>query len=138
MTFDPARPRYTLPFAGKEYDLLGDMALVEAVEWALKKGVGQVAVEVVGDMTSFELAKLVSALLCTCGYPMTPKAAGDHLWNDIGLAGEEMSKLRLHLYSFLKICCARPSDREAVAKEMGELIGSLERGSPGATTSASV
>lgn len=130
MTFDPARPRYTLPFAGNDYDLLGTFALIEAVEAALKRGVGTTTVEVVREMSAYDLSLLVSTLLTVSGHPTTVKEAGDAIWNEVGLTGEEASKLRLHLYAFLSICLAPPKDREAKATEMGELLGKLDRASP--------
>ena len=136
MTFDPARPRYTLPFAGETYDLLGTFGLIEAVEHALQRGVAQIAVEVTGPMPAYDLAKLVAAVLSASGSSMKPKEAGDLLWNKVGLVGEENATLRLHLYAFLSICLAPPPEREAKANDMGKLIGSLEAGSPGETTTA--
>lgn len=137
MTFDPARPRYTLPFAGKEYDLLGTFELIEAVETALKLEITKAAVDVVREMTAHDLAKLVSAVLTASGTPLTAKEAGAALWNEIGLAGDDNTLLRLHLYAFLTICLAKPGRRAEKAKEMGELIGELRAASRGATTSAS-
>jgi len=137
VAFDPARPRYTLPLAGAEYDLLGTMELIEAVEFALQRGVTQVAIDVMGDMPSWELAKLLSATLTTSGHPLTPKAAKDLLWEKVGLAGDANQLLRVHLYSFLTICLAPPEKREAKANDVGELLGKLSKASPGETTSNS-
>ncbi len=137
MTFDPARPRYCLPLAGKDYELLGTMELIEAVEYAAQRGVLQVAIDVIEDMPSSGLARLLSAVLTACGTPLTPRAASDLLWNEVGLAGDANKLLRVHLYSFLSICLAPPEQREATAKKAGEKIGRLGAASPGGTTSNS-
>lgn len=135
MTYDLARPRYTLPLAGKTYELLGTFELIEAVEYALKQGIVVVAVEVVRDMTSTNLAKLLSAILTASDQQMDATAAGDLLWSKVGLVGEGNALLRLHLYAFLSICLSAPPDREAKATEMGELIGNLTTDSLGETIS---
>lgn len=124
MTFDPARPRYTLPF-GKDYDLIGTFEMIEAIEWAMKKPVGETLLAVVNGMETFNLAKLIAAMLTANKHEMTAKQAADVIWNEIGITGEDNDKLRLHLYSFLSICLAPPKERESKAKEVGELMGSL-------------
>jgi hypothetical protein len=134
VTFDPARPRYTLPLAGKEYELLGNMALIESVEYALKKGAGDITVEVVNGMPTHELAKLLHAILTACGQKTTHAKVGEILWNEVGLAGDANSTLRMHLFAFLSICLAPPGDRGRKADEMGELFGRLEKASRGRNT----
>lgn len=131
MTFDAARPRYTLPLPGREVELIGTMELIEAVEYALKRGAVQVAVEVVEGMTSMELARLLAAILTACGHKMSVTEASGLLWSEIGLSGDSNQILRLHLYSFLSICLAPPEQREAKAKNAGELMGKLQSASPG-------
>lgn len=133
MTFDPARPRHTLPFGGVDYDLVGSMELIEAVEYRLERPVGQVAVDVVNGMTGTDLCKLVSAVLTTCGHPTSPKQAGDVIWKAVGMTGEANTALRLHLYAFLSVCLAPPEHREKKAHDMGELIGGASA-SPGGPT----
>ena len=125
MTFDPARPRYTLPFGGKDYELIGTMGMIEAIEHRLKKGIGAVAVEVAHGMTASDFVKLLSVILGECGYPQAASEAGSILWSKVGISGEGDALLRLHVYSFLSVCLAPPESREAKAKEMGELIGGL-------------
>ncbi len=139
MGFDPARPRYCLPFAGQEYELLGTFGLIEAVEYAMKEHVGRVAVSLVNGMPSFDLARLLSTILAHCGQKMTAKEAGDLLWGEVGLTGEDNDLLRLHLYHFLTICLAPPGEREGKAKAAGEAMGKLgsPAASPGETTAAS-
>ncbi|WP_029629616.1 hypothetical protein, partial [Zavarzinella formosa] len=122
MTFDMARPHYTLPLAGKEYQLLGTFALIEAAELVMKDYIGNVAVRVVNGMPSYEAAKLLSVILTASGHPVTVDEAKDLIWLD-GVANQVT---RMHLYSFLKICLAPPGQREAEATEMGELMGSLK------------
>lgn len=137
MTFDPARPRYTLPFAGTDYDLIGTMELIEAVEFALKRGITQITVDVMNGMPTHELIRVLSAVFTTGGYKLTPAEVGDALWSKVGVGGEDNQLLRIHLYSFLSICLAAPEKREARAKAAGELIGKLPKASPGENTSSS-
>ena len=140
MTFDPARPRYTLPFAGKEYELLGTFGLIEAVEYALKANVGDVAVQVVRSMPSFELAKAVSVILTYCGHPLSPDEAKRLMWDQVGLSGEANASLRLHLFGFLQICLAPPGEREGKYREAGEYQTKLREEvapSPGSGTARS-
>jgi hypothetical protein len=135
MTFELARPRYTLPFAGADYELLGDMALIESVEYALKKGIGDVTVGVVNGMPTYEFVILLATLLAAGGHKkMTLAKVKEAIWNEIGVAGEANDTLRLHAFSFLSICLAPPSEREGKAKELGELIGKLDKASPGKST----
>lgn len=125
MDFEPARPRYTLPFAGKDYELLGTFALIEAVEYAMKEHVGRVAVAVVEAMPCHELVKLVATILTACDHKMTTEKAGELLWERVGLTGEANDTLRLGIYSFLSICLAPPGQREEKARTAGELMGRL-------------
>ncbi|MBN9517458.1 hypothetical protein J0H58_02895 [bacterium] len=135
-TFQPARPRYSLPFAGRDYQLLGTFGLIEAVEFALREHIGRVAVRVVDGMHSTDLAKLVAAVLTACDHKMTAQEAGNLIWERVGLTGEENDALRLHLYSFLAICLAPPGKREERAEAAGEMMGKLAA-SPGPTTGES-
>jgi len=137
VAFDPARPRYTLPLAGADYDLLGTMELIEAVEYSLGRGVSQVAIHVIEEMPSGELAKLLAAVLTACGHKLSFGEARRLLWDIVGLTGDDNKMLRLHLYSFLAICLAPPEQREKKAKDVGELLGKLPTASPGETTSNS-
>ena len=139
MGFDPARPRYTLPFAGKDYELLGTFGMIEAVEYAMKEHVGMVAVKLVNGLPAFDLAKVISATLTACDHKMTAKEAGDLLWDKVGLTGDDNETLRLHLYSFLSICLAPPGQREKKAGEMGKMMGKPESpaASPGSNTGES-
>lgn len=134
MTFEPARPRHTLPFAGTEYELVGSMELVEAAEHALKRGVGQIAVDIATAMPTHELVRLIAAILTACGYKTSPEQVKERLWNTVGISGDENSRLRLHLYAFLSVCLAPPEARERKAKDVGELIGKLEAASRGERT----
>ncbi|WP_020474243.1 hypothetical protein [Zavarzinella formosa] len=134
MTFDLARPRYTLPLGDKTHELIGTMEMIEAVEYALKKGASEITVEVVNGMPSHELARLLAAILTACGEKTTPARMADLLWTEIGIAGAANTTLRMHLYAFLGICLAPPLDREKRAGEMGELLGKLGGASPGKAT----
>jgi hypothetical protein len=137
MTFETARPRYTLPFAGKDYELLGTMELIESVEYALKRGIVAIAAEVMNGMQVGDLTRLITAILTANGHKMTAKEAGDLLWNVVGLTGDDNLLFRVHLYSFLSVCLAPPDKREKKAKDAGELVGKLAKASPGSNTSDS-
>ena len=78
MGFEPARPRYTLPFAGKDYDLLGTMELIEAVEFALKRGITQITVDVMNGMPTHELVRVLSAVLTAGGHKISAGRRGGH------------------------------------------------------------
>lgn len=135
--FDPARPRYTLPLAGAEYELLGTFALIEAVEYAAKAHVGVVAAQVVNGMPVHELARVLSAVLTACGHKLSTAEAAGLLWDKVGLTGDGVEALRLHLYAFLSVCLAPPAAREGRARDMGELLGRLTAASPGRSTEES-
>jgi hypothetical protein len=138
VTFEPARPRYTLPVAGKDYDLFGELAVVEAVEHALKDGVVQITARTLG-MGVGDTAKLLAAVLTANGTPMTAKEAGAILFNDLGINSEAFQGLQIHLYAFLRIVLEPPEARERMAQRMGELTGELTAApaSPGGNTSKS-
>ena len=135
--FVAARPRYTLPFAGKDYELLGTFGMIEAVEYATKAHIGVAAVQIVNGMPVNELAKVISAILTSCGHKTGADEAGQLLLDVVGLEGEDNQVLRFHLYAFLSICLAPPAAREKKAHQMGELIGKLTGASRGKTTGAS-
>lgn len=134
MTFDPARPRYTLPFAGEEYELLGDLALVEALEYAMKDGIIQIAGKVI-DMGVTDTSKLLSAILTSCGQKKSANEIGGIIFN-LGVSSEAFQALKLHVYAFLRIVLEPPEAREKMAKKMGELLGewSVPSASPGKRT----
>lgn len=139
MGFEPARPRYTLPLAGKEYELLGTFGLIEAVEYAMKENIGDVALNVFRGITFSDLAKVLSAVLTASGVSKTPADVGTLLFEQVGAVSEDLRLLRLHLYCFLCICLAPPGQRESKAAEMGELMGkeTAPGPSPGNATAAS-
>lgn len=135
MTFTPAKPRYTLPLAGKEYELEGSFALIEAVEYTLKDNIVSIAVRAT-SMPAYEMARLIAALLATCGEKVTHREVGDILWNEVGVTSADYAKLCLHVHAALRIFMAKPADRDAEKKRMGELLGGASA-SPGQTTSDS-
>jgi len=134
MTYDPARPRYTLPFAGKEYELVGSFAVIEAAENALKDNIVNISVRTI-DMPASDAAKLCSAVLKACDHDVSTREAAGTIW-EMGAASNDFTILRMHLHAFLRICVSRPSDREEAAKKMGEMIGkwTARSASPGETT----
>lgn len=137
MTFEPARPRYTLPFAGKDYELLGTFELIEAVEYAAKDHIGKVAVRLVNGMQGGEFASVLVAILHKSGHRLSAEEVKGLLWERVGLTGEAYDLLCLHLYSFLSICLAPPGNREKATQTAGELFGKLKAASPGNSTEES-
>lgn len=135
MAFDAAKPRYTLPLGGEEYELVGSFEMIEAVEYVLKENILAVTMRII-DMPANEVAKVLRAVLATNGRDMSPREVNGLLW-EVGLGTDEFTVLRLHLHAFFRICIARPSEREEAAKKMGELIGKWTPTSPGETTSDS-
>ena len=138
MTFDPARPRYTLPLAGTEYELLGTLELVEAVEHALQQGIVQIAVRT-PDMGVTDTAKLLAAMLTASGHKMTARQVGELLLNTVGINCHGFTLVRLHAYAFLRVALEPPETRKKVADEMGELLGgeTARFASPGKRTKSS-
>lgn len=133
--FDPARPRYSLELAGEACELVGTFALIEAVEHALQRNILAVAANVM-EMGLSDTAKLVAAMLTANGHKATPRQIGEKLF-DLGADSEDYAALKVHLYAFLRVMLARPSDRKEVSDAMGEITGKLREASPGATTSDS-
>lgn len=132
MTFDPARPKYMLPFAGQEYELVGTLGLIEAVEFAFQEGIVRIAART-PDMGLTETAKLTAAVLGASGHKLTAAKVGEALF-DAGVNSEAFMLLRLHLYAFLKIVMQPPELREGTAKQMGELLGKAGQPSRGKST----
>lgn len=138
MSFDPVKPRYSLPFNKTTYELEGSFALIEAVEFALKDSFLKIAVRAVNGMPVSEFAKLLSTILRGTGVKLTAEQIGEILWNDLGVGSDEYAALTLHVFAFMKICIAKPTDRMEVTRKMGELLGKLSTpASPGAGTDAS-
>ena len=129
MTYDPVKPRYTLPFDGKDYELLGTFELIEAAEAALQTDILKIGSEVI-DMPVGKSARLMAALLTASGHKVTALEIGRTLTEKLGVTSEAYALIKIHLYAAIRIFVAPPADREAVAKEMGELIGKLPA-SPG-------
>lgn len=136
MTFDPQKPKYTLSFNEKHYELEGSFALIEAVESALKDSFLKLAVRTVNGMPASEFARLLSTILRFADEKLTPQQVGEILWNQIGVGSDEYTALTLHIYSFMSICVAKPSERKEVARKAGELLGKIHA-SPGSGTDAS-
>jgi hypothetical protein len=122
MTYDPARPRYTLTLAGAEYELFGTLELVEAIEYALQDGILQISTRVVG-MGLTDTAKLLAAALTANGHRLTAREAGQILLNEIGVNSDAYKLLQLNLFAFLRTVLEPPELREKTAKRMGEMIG---------------
>ncbi len=139
MTFDPQKPRYSLPFAGKTYELEGSFGLIEAVEYALKDNILTIATRCTA-MPVHEMAKLLAAIISFCSEKTTASAIGEIIWKEIGAVGDDYTMLCLHVHAFLRITMAKPTERQAVAKDMGELLAKAQSLSPslGKTTDASV
>jgi hypothetical protein len=137
MDFNPAKPRYELTIAGKSYELEGTFALIEAAEYALKENIISIAMRCI-EMPVSDMTKLLHSILKSCGHDEMSKAdIGEILWNELGVSSSEYAMLCLHIHAFLRICNSKPSEREAVKKTMGEILGEASHPSPGATTSSS-
>lgn len=139
MTFNAAKPRYSLPFGDKQYDIVGDFALIEAIEYAMQDSIVNLMVSCL-DMPVSKMAKLIHTVVKSTGESLTQTKINDTLWNEIGISTTEYQILCLHLHTLLKIIVAKPAERSEVANKMGELMGELNliEASPGKTTSASV
>jgi hypothetical protein len=124
-----ARPRYTLPFAGKEYDLVGTMEMIEAAEYAVGRSIIKIVVGLIDELSARDLAKLLSAILTANDHKTSVAEVSGLLWNTVGLAGDANTLLRLHLYGFLSICLAPPETRREKATQVGELLKGFPGGS---------
>lgn len=122
MTFDPQKPRYVLPLAGKNYQLEGNFAVIEACEVALKDHIFNIMSRCT-SMPSSDMSKLIAAILQCHDEKITAREVGDILWDTVGTMGDDYIVLCLHVHAFLRIMAAKPVAREEVAKEMGELVG---------------
>lgn len=122
--FDQARPRHTLPFDGKEYDLVGTLEVVEAIEAAFREGIIQVAGRVM-NMGLGDAAKLLVTVLTASGYTMKHREATATIFNKLGVHSPAFDALRMHLYAFLRVTLEPPELREAMAGKMGEFLGKL-------------
>lgn len=138
MTYNPQKPRYTLPFAGRDYELEGSFGLIEAAEYALSDNIINIAQSAL-EMPVYKIARLLAAVFKQCGIDKKQSDIFETIVNDIGIASREFAVLRFHIFAFLKICICKPSGREQEAKDMGEMIGRLEAppASPGESTSNS-
>lgn len=137
MTYEAARPRYTLPLAGKDYELIGTFELIEAVEHTLKEGIFQVAFRVM-EMGVADTARLLAAIVTSSGGKLTAGEAGAILFNDVGLGSDGFVLVKLHLNAFMNILFSSPADREEKARRQGEAIGKWSgatSASPGSSTS---
>jgi hypothetical protein len=134
-SFTPARPRYTLPFAGKDYDLIGTLEVIEAIEDAFREGVVKTTMRIM-DMGVTETAKLAAAVCTACGHTLNAREAAGAIY-DSGVNGPAFTALKIHLFAFLRTALEPPELREAMAKKMGEIVGKLAPASPGDNTKSS-
>ncbi|WP_152051829.1 hypothetical protein [Tautonia marina] len=136
--FEPARPRYVLPFAGKDYELFGTMEVIEAIEFSMKESVLDVCFRVI-DMGVTDTARVIAAILSASGHKdHSPRSVSQALM-DMGVAGQAFTVLRAHISCFLQIILQPPELREETAKRMGEVMGKFDArtASPGENTSSS-
>jgi len=124
MTYEPAKPRYTLVLAEKSYDVVGSFELIDAVEYALKDNIVSITMRCI-EMPVSDLSRVLSAILTTCGNKLSAKEIGETIMN-MGIGTTEHVMLALHVHAFLSITISRPSDREEVSKKMGELLGGMK------------
>jgi len=120
MTFDSARPRYKLPFDGKDYELTGELSVIEAIETAMQRGILDIAVNIVG-MGLTDTAKLLTTILNACNHSFTHKTVAAAIFN-MGLGSKAFATLQLHLYSFIAIILQPPDSREKKAQEMAAML----------------
>lgn len=139
MGYEPARPRYVLPFAGEEYDVTGTLEVVEAVELAFKESILHVVARAM-DMGVTDTARLLEAVLKVNGQKVTSRGIARVLVEEYGAASDRFDALRIHLYAFLRIMLEPPEAREQMATKMGEITGKLAAttASPGGSTRSSV
>jgi hypothetical protein len=137
MTYEPARPRYTLPLAGRDYELVGSFGLIEAVEHAMKENVVGILTKTV-SMPISNFAELLATILTACGEKTTANDIGSIIW-EMGPAANEVTVMRLHIHAFLLICVSPTAIREEVANRQGEMLGgwNADPASPGENTGAS-
>lgn len=121
MTFDPQKPRYTLPFNGKEYELEGSFGLIEAAEYALKDNIISISMKATSMQVS-QMSRLLYAILTHCGHKISHDEISETIFNKIGIAGDGYPMLCLHVHAFLRITIVPPSQREEAAKRVGELL----------------
>jgi hypothetical protein len=134
---ESARPRYTLPFAGRDYDLVGTMEMIEAAEYAVGRSIIKIVVGLIDELSARDLAKLLSAILTANDHKTSAAEVSGLLWNTVGLAGDANTLLRMHLYGFLSICLAPPETRREKATQVGELLKAFPGGSTRKPASAS-
>ena len=132
----PAKPRYTLPLAGKTYELEGSFALIEAAEHALNESVISIMLRC-AQMPVNEMSRLIATLVTACGTKLTAAQVGETLWNEVGVSSDEYAMICLHVHAFLRITLVKPSERAETAKRMGELLGKPEKASRGKNTGGS-
>lgn len=120
MTFEPARPRYTLPVGGKDFDLLGTFEVIEAAENALQKPIQRLTAEIL-DSSFTDTSKLLAAVLTACGHKTSRSEAAGMLF-ELGLDSEAYVMVKLHLSAFFQIALSPPEAREQKANEVGEMI----------------
>ena len=139
MTFNAQKPRYCFKIADKDYELEGSFGLIEAVEYAMSDDIISIAKNCL-EMPSSKVAKLIHAMVKHCGYSESKDSIFEKIVNEVGVSSHEFAILRFHLFAFLKICICKPSERQKVSADMGELIGKLEsnQASLGENTSDSV
>lgn len=124
MTYSLVKPRYTLNFDSKDYDFEGTFALVEAVEYAVKDNIVSITTNCIEAKVG-DISKILYAIFSTCGYKeVTLDKIREYLLN-IGIASDDYVILTIHIHTFLMLCISKPSEREAVAKKLGELLDGI-------------
>ncbi len=116
-SYTPARPRYKLPLFGVEYDLEGNFGIIESVENALQENIISITLRCI-RMPVSQMAVLLSALIPS----LKLEEIKEKLFNEMGISGNEYSLLCIHVHSFLRICIAKPAEREDAIKKVGEYL----------------
>lgn len=126
MTFEPSQARYTLPFAGKDYDVVGTFQLIADIEWELQDNIVSIATHSI-DMPIRSMAKVLRVILASVGSNLSEKDIGELLVNKLGVGSDDYTVLALHVHVALRTFIAKPSDRDEVRERLGELMGNLKQ-----------
>ncbi len=124
MTFDPQKPRYTISLDGKDYEVEGSFALIEAIENALKEDIISITLRCL-QMQAGEMAKLVATILKKADDKITLDQVKETFWKT-GVLSEEYTQLCYSVLYFLRLCIAKPTERAAVANDAGEHLREMK------------
>lgn len=116
-SYTPQKPVYKLPLFGEEHSLEGTFDLIERVERQFQENIISITLRCI-KMPVSELAVLIAAIVPG----MDSREIGERLLNEVGITTPDYTIIALHVHSFLRICIAKPSEREAAVKKAGEYL----------------